>query len=404
MNRTRYLSAQEAAERLEVSLSTLYAYVSRGLVRSLPAGDDRRARLYDAEDVRRLIERKRLRRNPGQSAENALYWGAPLVESEITLIAGGHLYYRGRDAVELARTSTVEEVAALIWLGEEGGTLPAPGPRIAAGQAQGSGTLARFQSLLPLAGAEDLAAYDLRPEKVAESGARILHLLVALAGGDSDDEGGIAGRLQQGWVAENPRAAPLLGAALILCADHELNISSFTARCVASAGSTPYDVVIAGLAALQGTKHGGMTRRVEAFLRDAERPAGVRAAIGSRMARGESIPGFGHPLYPAGDPRGRALLDMVRDALPGAPATAVAWELVEEMEGAIGLRPTVDLGLVVLARALALPEGAPLTLFALGRTIGWIGHAIEQYRLDRLIRPRARYVGPPPEGRPGHRE
>ncbi|MFN8459786.1 MAG: citrate synthase, partial [Anaerolineae bacterium] len=183
---------------------------------------------------------------------------------------------------------------------------------------------------------------------------------------------------------------------LILCADHELNVSSFTARCVASAGSTPYQVVQAGLAALQGVKHGRMADRVEAFLREAGSPAGVQAAIASYLRRGEAIPGFGHPLYPSGDPRGRMLLAQTATAYPDSAAVALSQAVAGAVFELIGEYPTVDFGLVTLAQALHLPPGGAITLFALGRAIGWIGHAIEQYQLDRIIRPRAQYIGRQP--------
>ena len=115
MKEDRYLSAEEAAGELGIRLPTLYAYVSRGLIRSEATEGKRRTRRYRAEDVRRLKERAEQRRDPGKVAEAALYWGTPVMESGITLISDGKLYYRGRDAITLAAGSTIEEVAALIW-------------------------------------------------------------------------------------------------------------------------------------------------------------------------------------------------------------------------------------------------------------------------------------------------
>jgi citrate synthase len=114
----RFLTAQEAAAELGVSLATLYAYASRGMLRSEPVPGEPRARRYPREDVLRLKEKKELRKEPEKAAPKALSWGMPVLESALTLIQDGRLYYRGRDAVELARTSTVEEVAALIWTGD----------------------------------------------------------------------------------------------------------------------------------------------------------------------------------------------------------------------------------------------------------------------------------------------
>jgi citrate synthase len=251
----------------------------------------------------------------------------------------------------------------------------------------------RFQVLLPAAGQEDLSAYDLRPAAVMQTGARILHLLAAIAVGEQSIGTGVTQVLQQHWTPGNPHGARLINAALIMCADHELNVSSFTARCVASAQATPYDVVVAGLSALQGVRHGRTTERVEAFLREVDEPQAARAVVAARLRRGEPIPGFGHQLYPAGDPRGRALLDLTRAGLPNSPAVTLADAVVAEVEQVTGERHTIDFSLVTLAWALELPPGSALTLFALGRTIGWIGQAIEQYQLGKMIRPRAHYVG-----------
>ena len=97
---------------------------------------------------------------------------------------------------------------------------------------------------------------------------------------------GIAQTVQQGWAPHDERATALLTAALILCADQELNVTSFTARCVASAGSTPYAVVSAGLRRMQGVKHAGQTERIEAFLREAGSPDHVRASMTSLLEAG----------------------------------------------------------------------------------------------------------------------
>jgi citrate synthase len=154
--------------------------------------------------------------------------------------------------------------------------------------------------------------------------------------------------------------------------------------------------VTAGLAALGGVRHGGQVELVEVFLREVEAVGEARQAITGRLRRGEEIPGFGHSLYPEGDPRGIELLRLIGDTYPNSPAVALTDAVAAGALELMGERPTVDLGLVTLARALGLPPGGAIALFALGRTIGWIGHAIEQYESDSLIRPRARYVGEQP--------
>ena len=400
MNGQSY-SADEAAERLGVSKATLYAYVSRGLIHSEATGGSKRTRRYSADDVDRLLEK---RARSTAVAEQALQWGAPLLDSALTLIEDGQVYYRGHSVVDLAQTASLEEVAGLLWMedletdlfGEAfvlSDRLRGVLQRVADLRA-----VERMQGALIVATGEDASAYDLRPQAVMRTGVRIVRLMTCGAIGAPIEDGEIARVLQRVWVPDRPAAARLLNAALVLCADHELNVSAFTARCVASAGSTPYAAVIGGLSALQGIKHGGYTERVEALLREVRTPDLAGAVLGARLRRGEQIPGFGHPLYPAGDPRGSLLLAMVEEFAAETNAVALAKAVVEAAADLLGQRPTLDFGLAALAHALALPSGAALGLFALGRAVGWIGHAIEQYESDQLIRPRARYVGRPPLG------
>lgn len=400
MSTPPYMTAKEAAEALDISLATLYSYVSRGLIRSEAVGGSKRSRRYRREDVEQLQQRKSIRRNPAQAGEEMLHWGMPVMESAITLIADGNLYYRGDDALRLAQDASVEEVAALIWTGDMKNADTIFGEEIKVELAGGVREICRnlrpveaFQVVLPIVASRDVGAYDLRPERIAQTGAKILSLMVGIVGGVDDGDSTFGERLQGVWAENVESAAYLLNAAMVLCADHELNVSAFTARCVASAGSTPYQVVLAGLAALHGAKHGGAVSRVEAFLREVGEPNRARMVIGERLKRGESIPGFGHRLYAAGDPRGRLLLELVEAFLPETEALVLGKAVVEAVADLTEKRPTIDMGLAVLCRGLDLPEGAGITLFAMGRTIGWIGHAMEQYALDQIIRPRARYVG-----------
>ncbi len=404
-----YLTAQEAATALDISLSTLYAYVSRGLIRSEATGKTR-TRRYRLEDVNTLKNRKEQHQNPSRVAEHALRWGEPVLESAISLIADGQFYYRGQEALTLASTRTVEEIAWLIWTGELSHSPQAAQPPQGAVNPDMSCSwrtvrqhiahlppFEAIQVLLPLAAVEDWTAYDLRPATVTQTGLRILRLMAAIAVGQLPSTQPIADVLQQGWTPEIPQAAAAMNTATIICADHELNVSSFTARCVASAAATPYAAVIAGLAALQGTKHGGHTARSEALFSEVGTPEHARTILSQRLRRGENIPGFGQRIYPDGDPRCQPLLDLASDMCPDAPAVILSQAIAQAAYDLIGERPNIDYGLVTLALALNLPPSGALTLFAIGRTIGWIGQAIEAYREDRLIRPRARYVGIAPE-------
>jgi citrate synthase len=201
--------------------------------------------------------------------------------------------------------------------------------------------------------------------------------------------------LQSSWAPKRPDAGEAIRAALVLCADHELNASAFVARCAASAGASPYDVVSAALATLRGNRHGGATHRLSALFAEVGKPERSRAVLADRLRRGESLPGFGHPLYANGDPRAALLLKMAEGA-----GNKEAWRSIRRLAKAgadlLQTSPNLDFGLVAIARAYRLPEDAPLVLFALGRSAGWIAHAIEQYASSDLIRPRARYTGPDP--------
>ncbi len=391
--RHQWITAAEATRLLAVSRATLYAYVSRGFVRSEPVPGNPRERRYAREDVERLRTRAEERRNPEKAAEHALRWGLPILESGITLIASGRLYYRGHDATELARTRSLEEVASLIWTGAfDADVFDTPLHVVGGTSGHDLPFIHRAQSILPLVASRDALAFDLRPRAVAQTGWRIVNLLTSVATESQELAPTVEQTLADAWGGKN--VADLIRAALILCADHELNVSAFTARCVASAAANPYAVVLAGLAALEGTKHGGATGRIVALFEELRRSRDVRKALGERLRRGDPVDGFGHQLYPDGDPRAALLLELLRERFPKSKELAFAQALATAAASVLGEKPTIDFALVTLGRVTGFPRDAALALFAIGRTIGWIGHAIEQYGQNAMIRPRAKYVGP----------
>lgn len=388
-----WIEATEAIELLGVNRETLYAYVSRGHIRSEPLAGKTRRRRYSRDDIEQLVARTRERRSPEKAVERALHLGMPVLESGITLIADGKAYYRGRDVSVLARTRSVADVAALLWTGTDAGNALVAPPRVLSAVSRPKRVvpfIAGAQAALALAGANDPLAYDLRPRAVAQAGWRIVWQLARMAAGTAKPRETIDATLAEGWgVARN---ADVIRAALILCADHELNVSAFAVRCVASAASSPYNAVIAGLAALAGAKHGGTTARIEASWDALRSTRDLTGAVAERLRRNEHVDGFGHPLYPQGDPRAKVLLSL----LPKGKAVTFAHELAGAAKTVLGEAPTIDFALVAVVRALRLPSGTALTLFAIGRTLGWIAHAMEQYEKNVVIRPRARYVGEQP--------
>jgi len=390
------LTAREAAERLGIKPDTLYAYVSRGLIRSW-AVPGTRERRYRPEEIEGLRHRRGAA--PGADAEGA----GPVIASAICLIEDGRLYYRGEDAIRLAETATLEETASLLWGVSEGNApaiaaplLPRSRGRAGRGRAEEqdagrpSGLVERCQMRLAALSSSDPAALDLTRAGVARTGRHILGELAACVAGAAPASGPAHLGLAAAWGIDAP-AADLLRRALVLIADHELNASTYAARVVASTGATPYAVVAAALAALSGRRHGGAAARAEALFSEIARTGDPLAVMAGRLARDEGLPGFGQFLYPEGDPRAAAILAAIATAVPAKSALI-------EAAAAAGTRlsgqcPNVDFALAASATALGLPPGAALGLFILGRTVGWIAHAIEQYESGGLIRPRARYIG-----------
>jgi citrate synthase len=386
---TDWLSADEALTRLRVRPQTLYAYVSRGRVRAEPDPAAPRRSRYRASDVAALAERKARGRKAADVAGAAIEWGEPVLASGITTVRDGRLYYRGQDAVRLAASATLEEVARLLR-----GGLGLP-PDEAPDAPSGPSAQARAFAAFAARAAADPPSQGRSPAELAGEAARLLDLMAAAAAGREgaapreEDQGAIHERLGRAWRA--PRDGwDAIRRALVLLADHELNASTFAARVAASTGASLAAAALAGLAVLSGPRHGGMAARVEAFA-DAARRGGWRSALRA----GTPPPGFGHPLYPDGDPRAEALLG----AIDTPPALRT---LREAVEAETGLRANVDFALVALRQSLDLPAEAPFALFAVARTSGWLAHAMEQLESGQLIRPRARYTGalpaPPARG------
>ena len=387
--RARWLTAEQAVAALGVTRQTLYAYVSRRLIGVTAAPDDPRRSLYNAADIVRLTERHRRGRSRRAVAAATLDFGEPVLASGITRIEGGRLEYRGRDAIALAETATLEDVAALLWQVETPPFPRAPRrswpvPRARTGRVV-PGTAEHCLS--EVAQVAMLGRWSRRIEPVLTDAMAILDRVAWAAcghhGAPPPTRLALHERLASAWGV-GPKAADLLRRVLVLLADHELNPSTYTARVVASTRAPLGACVLAGLAALTGPLHGGATEEARALLADPAVATDPELAIAARLARGERIPGFGHRLYPDGDARAKALLAQI-------PLRAPWQGVIDSVHVAVGIAPNVDFAVAVMERHLRLPAGTAFGLFAVGRTVGWIAHALEQWREGSLIRPRALY-------------
>jgi citrate synthase len=340
------------------------------------------------------------------------------------------LYYRGEDAVGLSGAKTLEEVARLLWgaeavdferawrdesaaiaadieskwAGRRSAAAVVSGPMLGASDKSIGAPLQRAFYVLGQRASTDLSSYGRAlPVLQAEAASVLVTLASALLEPESvaragvrPSPRGVESRAVRRGDALHERVADTFGRrsasdilrrALILVADHELNASTFATRVAVSTGAPLSAGVLSGLATLSGPLHGRAALGVLELLASVER-LGADGAVRDWLSQGRPIVGFGHPLYPAGDPRAAALLTQM--TLPRAYTELSG--VVEEM---IGERPNVDFALAALTQVHRLPSEAPLILFALGRCAGWLAHALEQITTGHPIRPRARYVGPP---------
>lgn len=375
-----WLSADEALARLRVKPQTLYANVSRGRIRAKADPADPRRSLYRGEDVERLAGRPRGRRSAISIASGALDWGEPVLASAISTIVGGRLIYRGIDAAILAEAATLEDAAALLW------DVPSVDVSSTAPDVAQGGSVKSALEVLAAAASVDppsagRGAFLLRQDAVAV----FRTVATCLMGAGS---GPLHLRLARAF--DRPMAADILRRTLVLLADHELNASTLAARVAVSAGASLSAGALAGLATLGGSRHGNTARAVMALAEDiAAAPGEPARALRDWLGEGRVVPGFGHPAYPEADIRGAALLAQID--LPQA-----FQDLRLAGSAILDDAPNVDFALAALAAAYGLPPEAPVTIFALARTAGWLAHMLEQAESGVLIRPRARYIGAQP--------
>lgn len=392
-----FLDATEAAEFLGVARATLYSYVSRGMIASISGGAGERKRAYRRADLVALKHRSTFRKDPDVAATEVIEFGTPILTTSISQITAEDHLYRGRSSRALSEQYSFEQVAQFLWTGEvDGDELLAPvadwdvklEPLAGQWPSTSLTPVESLQALLPLLAHEDRHAFASKPGALIPSSIRILLRLCELSVG-RPYQSSLATTLAAAWGADARR----LDALLIVVADHELNIATFTARCIASAGSNLYQSLIGGLAALQGYKHlYGQVTEAGRFFDEVLDSGDPVVVVRDYLQHRGSIPGFHNPyrrLYVGKDPR----VATVSNVLEGLPGHELLVETMQVAESASGEHPRIDFILAAAEPLLGLPARAVFSVIALSRTAGMIAHVIEQFASDRIIRPRARYVG-----------
>jgi len=388
------ITADAAADELGVRLATLYAYVSRGMVRAEVDPSDPRKRLYNARDIRELARRRQMGKRPAEIAAATLDQGLAILTSSITLLDGERLLYRGRDVVEWATTATLEDTARLLWdcksdpFAEAAPAVTPNWPQMMK-LAVSRPMAERVLLMLSQVPAVSVVTWQRDPASLMSGAAGLLRATVAAVTGSEPRSDPIHLQLARAWSVDR-NGSELLRQALSLSSDYELNAAAFGVRVVASTGASLAASLSAGLAAYGGPLHSGQLSLIETLFDEVERVGNARHAVEMRLARGDRIPHFGLQLYEGGDPRARAL----RQMLPDDPQRE---EFEEAIVSLLGKQPNLNFTLVALQRALGLPAGTAASLFLVGRTVGWIAHALEQQSQDKPIRPRAQYVAHPAE-------
>lgn len=411
----RYITGDEAAKALGIKRQSLYAYVSRGLVRSI-AQPGRRERLYYREDIERLEKRMGGRGGMPETVEAALSWGQPVLHSAITELRPEGPFYRGRSSIALAQAGrSFESVAELLWTGMDLPQVTAWDPtEIPAGLAARLGAAVRgvegLSCLRLMAIATPLVAVlgNLRPDFERGSTVGDARQLIGLYCRSL----GLMGPKRRFVTASRPDmpiaelflqavAGPVhrdavfaVNFAFILCADHELSPATLSARIAASAGAELRACLLAAIGTHSGMFLASGCDQSEAFLRAARDPQQMHARMLELERSGGRIPGYNIKAYPEGDPRARQLLELAAGL---GPKGRQIGRLVAQVEEVFDLRPSLEVGLVALAAALGLPAHSASAIWSLGRCAGWTAHVIEQRHAAFMVRPRARYVGPSPD-------
>lgn len=409
VNDIEYLTSGEVMKALGIKKASLYTYVSRGLVRTIKQPGQKKANLYLKADIDRL--RSRVDQVAGPEISQSLRYGEPVVQSWICEITSSGPRYRGQHALDLVKAGrSFEYVAELIWGGLprlRANAWPAQTMKMAEKMAErlapapprrrnGHPSVMRLlaQAALAMSSLErplgETAYVDGRT-----AGIRLIQAFAAIAGclgpsGSAEpqhEHESIAGTLLRGlgYSAQDQSLVDVMNAALVLSADHELSAPTFVARICASTGVDLYACVIAALMAHCGPMQVGGAADLEDLLDVGKNLMSVLES--------SDVPCFGHPLYGAIDPRAVALLEITGRCESLSRTGRRLLETIESVRSRSGSYPNLFGALVIMARALALPRGSASLINTVGRTTGWIAHAVEQRLAGAMLRPRAKYMG-----------
>jgi citrate synthase len=339
----------------------------------------------------------------------------------------GVLAYCGYDIHDLARQATFEEVCYLLWhrrlptraeLGDlqsqlaAARPLPEPVLRLMK-QLPASNGMDLLRTLTSALGHYDADAADNSAQAHYRKAVRLtaqVSSIVATMGRMAAGAGPIAPDPVLGHAAnflymltgERPSALAThaFDVALILHADHELNASTFAARVAAATLTDIHSTIVAAIGTLKGPLHGGANADVMRMLLEigeTATPEKVEGTIKAKLARKEKIPGFGHRVYHTEDPRATHLRQMSKE-LTAKAGMPVWYEMSQRIEALVKaekkLNPNVDFYSASTYHALGIAIDLFTPIFAVSRISGWTAHVLEQYANNRLIRPRAEYIGP----------
>jgi citrate synthase len=351
--------------------------------------------------------------------------GIVAAESSISSIIDGVLTYRGIDIDELATHASFEEVIYLLWYGNlptkteldrltkqlaENASIPqevVDQIRLFPKNIHPMAALRTAISALSLYDEEaDVMEDEANDRKAIRIQAKIGTIVTAFAR-IRDGKEPIAPRSDLGVAAnflymltgEEPSQVSVeaFNKALVLHADHEFNASTFTARVTVATLSDIYSGITAAIGALKGPLHGGANEQVMAMLLKVGEVENAEGYILNALQNKEKIMGFGHRVYKDGDPRAKHLKEMSKalTELTGQPKWyEMSIKIDEIVTKEKGIKPNVDFYSASVYYSLGIESDLFTPIFAVSRASGWIGHILEQYSNNRLIRPRADYVGP----------